>query len=106
MDLESFFPAAERFKLAMSLNNLLASPGFSDWTRGEPLDIQRLLWTPEGKPRISILSIAHLNDSERMFFMTVLLNEVIAWMRSQRHGPVIGLLKHWNSALEGEAPNG
>ena len=27
---------------------------------GEPLDMQRLLFTPEGKPRIAILSIAHL----------------------------------------------
>ena len=50
---------------------------------GEPLDIQRLLYTPEGKPRLSILSIAHLSDAERMFFVTILLNEVIAWMRSQ-----------------------
>ncbi len=83
MDLESFFPATERFALSMSLNNLLASPGFSAWMEGEPLDIQRLLWTVEGKPRLSILSIAHLSDSERMFFVTIFLNEVIAWMRSQ-----------------------
>ena len=83
MDLESFFPAKERFELAMQLNNLLASPGFSAWMEGEPLDIQRLLYTPEGKPRLSILSIAHLSDAERMFFVTILLSEVIAWMRSQ-----------------------
>lgn len=83
MDLESFFPAKDRFALAMQLNNLLASPSFSAWTSGEPLDVQRLLFTPEGKPRLSILSIAHLNDAERMFFVTILLNEVVAWMRSQ-----------------------
>lgn len=83
MDLESFFPAKERFALALSLNNLLASPGFSAWLEGEPLDVQRLLYTPEGKPRLSILSIAHLSDAERMFFVTILLGEVIAWMRSQ-----------------------
>ena len=83
MDLESFYSAQDRFALAMSLNNLLASPGFSAWLEGEPLDIQRLLWTPEGKPRLSILSIAHLSDSERMFFVTIFLNEVLAWMRSQ-----------------------
>lgn len=83
MDLESFFPAKERFELAMSLNNLLASPGFAAWMQGEPLDIQRLLHTPQGKPRLSILSIAHLSDAERMFFVTILLNEVIAWMRAQ-----------------------
>ncbi|HZN33138.1 MAG TPA: DUF87 domain-containing protein, partial [Pirellulaceae bacterium] len=83
MDLESFFPAKERFELAMQLNNLLASPGFSAWMEGEPLDIQRLLYTPEGKPRLAILSIAHLSDAERMFFVTILLSETIGWMRSQ-----------------------
>lgn len=83
IDLESFFPAKDRFELAMSLNNLLASPGFQSWMEGEPLDVQRLLYTPEGKPRLTILSIAHLSDAERMFFVTILLNEVIAWMRAQ-----------------------
>ena len=83
LPLESFFPAKDRFALAMRLNNLAASPGLSAWTEGEPLDIQRLLYTPEGKPRVSILSIAHLSDAERMFFVTVLLNEVLAWTRRQ-----------------------
>lgn len=83
MDLESFFPSAERLQLAMTLNNLLASPTFAAWMEGEPLSAQRLLFTPTGKPRISILSIAHLSDSERMFFVTILLNEVLTWMRGQ-----------------------
>ena len=83
IDLESFYPVKERFELAMSLNNLLASPGFSSWMEGEPLDVQRLLYTRDGKPRLAILSIAHLSDAERMFFVTILLNEVIAWMRAQ-----------------------
>ncbi len=82
-DLESFFPAKERFELAMTLNNLLASPGFSAWLEGEPLDIGRLLWTPAGKPRVSIFSIAHLSDAERMFFVSLLLNQVLGWMRTQ-----------------------
>ena len=50
---------------------------------GEPLNIQKLLYTPEGKPRIAVLSIAHLSDRERMFFVTIFLNEVISWMRTQ-----------------------
>jgi hypothetical protein len=83
IDLESFFPAKERFELAMTLNNLLASPGFSSWMEGAPLDVQRMLYTRDGKPRLAILSIAHLSDAERMFFVTILLNEVIAWMRAQ-----------------------
>ncbi len=83
LDLESFFPERERFKLAAQLNNLVAAPGFDAWLQGDPLDVGRLLWTEEGKPRISILSIAHLDDAERQFFLTMLLNEVVAWMRSQ-----------------------
>jgi len=82
-DLETFFPAKDRLKLAMQLNNLIASPGFATWMTGEPLDAQRLLFTAEGKPRISIISIAHLNDAERMFVVTLVLNELIAWMRAQ-----------------------
>jgi hypothetical protein len=82
-DLETFYPAKDRLKLAMALNALIASPGFATWMAGEPLDAQRLLFTSEGKPRISIISIAHLNDAERMFIVTLVLNEVIAWMRNQ-----------------------
>jgi hypothetical protein len=82
-DLETFYPAQERLQLAMSLNNLLAAPGFSTWLEGEPLDISRMLYTEEGKPRMSIFSIAHLADSERMFFVTILLNQMLGWMRSQ-----------------------
>ena len=83
VDVESFYGAKDRSELAMTLNNLLASPGFEAWLSGEPLDVQRLLWTAEGKPRVSILSIAHLSDAERMFFVTLLLNEIVAWMRAQ-----------------------
>jgi hypothetical protein len=82
-DLETFYPSKERLQLAMAVNNLLASPGFAAWLSGEPLDVQRLLFTPEGKPRISIVSIAHLCDAERMFIVTLLLNEIVAWMRGQ-----------------------
>lgn len=83
MDLDTIYPAAERLKLAMTINNVLASPTFAGWMQGEPLNIQRMLFTPEGKPQIAVLSIAHLSDRERMFFVTILLNEVIAWMRAQ-----------------------
>ncbi len=83
MNLDSFFPAKERFQLAMRLNNLLAAPGFEAWMQGEPLDAKRLLYTENGKPRISVMSIAHLDDAERMFFVSMLLNELIAWMRAQ-----------------------
>ncbi|MFC6749782.1 hypothetical protein [Deinococcus aquaticus] len=83
MPVDAFYPPKERFELAMSLNNLLASPGFAAWTQGEPLDVGRFLFTPEGKPRVSVMSIAHLGDAERMFFVSMLLNATLAWMRTQ-----------------------
>ena len=82
-DLETFFPASDRTQLALALNTLLASPSYAAWTQGTPLDIPSLLFTPAGKPRIAVLSIAHLGDAERMFFVTLLLQEVITWMRTQ-----------------------
>ena len=83
MDLESFYPSKERFELSMTLNNLLAAPGFQSWMTGDPLDIDRILHTPEGKPRVSVFSISHLSDSERMFFVSLLLNQTLGWMRSR-----------------------
>ena len=83
LDLENFFPAGDRFQLASRLNTVAAAPGFEAWLAGEPLDVGRLLWTAEGKPRVSVVSIAHLNDSQRMAFVTLLAGQTVAWMRSQ-----------------------
>jgi hypothetical protein len=83
MDLDSFFPSKDRFELAMALNNLLAAPGFSSWMEGDPLDIQQILYSSTGKPRVAIFSIAHLSDAERMFFVSLLLNQTLGWMRTQ-----------------------
>jgi hypothetical protein len=83
LDLESFYPSKDRFDLALLLNNLLAAPGFNAWLEGEPLDIGQILYTPQGKPRMAIFSIAHLNDVERMFFVSLLLNQILAWTRTQ-----------------------
>jgi phage host-nuclease inhibitor protein Gam len=82
LELEAFFPSKERFELAMALNNLLAAPGFAAWFEGQPLDVSRLLYAPSGRPRIAIFSIAHLGDAERMFFVSLLLNEVLGWVRT------------------------
>ena len=82
-DLESFFPSKERFELAMHINGLLAAPGFEQWLEGDPLDPSHLLYTAEGKPRVAIFSIAHLSDSERMFVVSLLLNQIVSWMRTQ-----------------------
>ena len=83
MEMDSFYPAGDRFELAMSVNNLLASPSFAEWMEGEPLDITSLLYTREARPRVSIISIAHLNESERMFVVSLLLNQVLGWVRQQ-----------------------
>ncbi|MCI0545875.1 MAG: DUF87 domain-containing protein [Candidatus Rokubacteria bacterium] len=83
LDLEAVYPEKERFALATQLNNLLAAPGFDAWLEGEPLDVDAMLHTPEGKPRAAIFSLAHLQDAERMFFVSLLLNETLGWMRAQ-----------------------
>jgi hypothetical protein len=83
LDLEAFYPERDRFALAMRVNNLLAAPGFAPWLQGESLDVGRLLYTREGKPRVAVMYIAHLSDAERMFFVCLLLNQVLGWMRTQ-----------------------
>jgi hypothetical protein len=83
LEVEAFYPSKDRFGLVMALNNLLAAPGFGAWMEGEALDIGQMLHTPNGKPRVCIFSIAHLSDAERMFFVSLLLTQVLGWMRSQ-----------------------
>ncbi|UJF25187.1 DUF87 domain-containing protein [Suttonella sp. R2A3] len=83
MPLDDVISANERRKLAMSLNSLLASPSFANWMNGKPLDCQRLFYDSELRPQTAVLNIAHLSDSERMFFVTLLLSNLISWMRQQ-----------------------
>ncbi len=81
-DVDTFFPEKERFKLAMELNNIIAAPSFQTWISGQPLDIRRLLYTDEGKAKVSIFYLAHLNDAERSFMITLLLENMLAWMQT------------------------
>ncbi len=83
LPLQSFYPSKERFRFATKFNAVIASPNFANWLEGESLDIQKLLYDENGKAKIAIFSISHLNDDERMFFVTLLLNKYIAWMRLQ-----------------------
>ncbi|HPF33052.1 MAG TPA: DUF87 domain-containing protein, partial [Candidatus Sabulitectum sp.] len=83
MDLESFYPAKDRSALAMRMNSLLAAPGFQAWLEGEPLSIDDLLYDPSGKPRVSIISIAHLSETQRMFMVSLLLTQLVSWVRTQ-----------------------
>jgi len=80
-DIDTFYPPKDRFGLAMALNRLVAAPSFQNWITGEPLDIEQIIHTPAGKPRIAVFYIAHLADAERMFFVTLLLQQIIGWMR-------------------------
>ncbi|MDD1776122.1 MAG: DUF87 domain-containing protein, partial [Candidatus Methanomethylicus sp.] len=83
LELESFYPSKDRFALAMQLNNLLAAPSFQLWREGEALDAKGFLYDAQGKPKVSIFYLAHLADAERMFFISLLLNQIVGWMRTQ-----------------------
>ncbi len=82
-EVNTFFPEKDRFELAMLLNNIMAAPSFQTWIEGQPLDVSSLLYGPDGRPRHSVFYIAHLNDAERMFFVTLLFSAVETWMRTQ-----------------------
>jgi hypothetical protein len=82
-DVDTFYPQKDRFGLAMALNNIIAAPSFATWIQGVPLDIDHMLHGGDARPNVSIFYIAHLSDAERMFFVTLLLEQVITWMRAQ-----------------------
>ena len=105
-EVEAFYPQKDRTKLAMALNGLVASPSFAAWREGEPLDIQSLLWTRDGKPRVSVLSISHLSDSERMFFVSAVLNATISWMRRQSGTSSLRALLYMDEIFGYFPPNG
>lgn len=83
LSVDAFFPTKERTDLVMQLNAILAAPSFETWREGQALDIPDLLYTPEGKPRHSVFYLAHLSETERMFFVTLLFSAVETWMRTQ-----------------------
>ncbi|MBI5297286.1 MAG: DUF853 family protein [Chloroflexi bacterium] len=80
---DTFYPPKDRMELAMALNNILASPAFEVWREGQPLDVKTLLFAEDGRPHHSIFYLAHLSDTERMFFVTLLFTAVESWMRTQ-----------------------
>lgn len=81
--LDTFYPADQRLQLAMQFNSLLASTSFSAWSQGESLDPASMLRPPDnGKIPVNLFYLAHLSDSERMFFVSLLLHRVLAWTRT------------------------
>lgn len=83
LDLETFYPARDRQELALKFNSVLAAPGFELWSTGAALDAGSLLFTPEGRPRVAIISIAHLDDRQRMLVVSLVLGAVLQWTRRQ-----------------------
>jgi len=98
-DVESFFPQKARFDLALTLNNLIAAPGFARWREGEPLDIDRFLYTPERQPRASVFYLAHLPEEQRQFFVTLFLEELRTWTRAQAGTRTLRALLYFDEIL-------
>ncbi|MDY6876881.1 MAG: DUF87 domain-containing protein [Chloroflexota bacterium] len=82
-ELETFFPEKDRFALARTLNNIVAAPGFENWQEGTGLDVEELLYAADDRPQASIFYLAHLNDAQRAFFITLFLEAVRDWLRAQ-----------------------
>jgi DNA helicase HerA-like ATPase len=83
LSLDTFVPKEERRKLLLDLNSIIASPSFEDWIEGEPLEINMVHRNKSGKPKVSIFYTAHLSDNEKIFFTSLLLEELLTWVRSQ-----------------------
>ncbi|MBC8170684.1 MAG: DUF87 domain-containing protein [Anaerolineae bacterium] len=80
--IDKYISEKARYKLSMDMNSIIAAPSFQSWLNGESLDIQKLLYQPNGRPRISIFYIAHLSEPERMFITTLILENMLGWMRT------------------------
>ncbi len=96
MELDNFFPEKDRQELSILLNSILAAPTFQAWIEGEPLDIEKLLYGADGRPRHSVFYIAHLSDAERMFFVTLLYAAVETWMRKQKGSTTLRALIYFD----------
>ena len=78
---DRFLSADDRMKLALQLNNLVASPSFATWKQGETLDVAALMAPVEGRTPVNIFYLAHLGEKERQFFVARLMNQVLTWSR-------------------------
>src|SRR3990172_7329125 len=98
-DVDQFFPPKERTELAFRLNALVASPSFAAWGAGEPIDVQSLLFTPEGKPRAAVVYLAHLPEEERQFVVTLVFAKLVTWMRGQPGTPDLRALVYMDEVF-------
>jgi hypothetical protein len=79
MDLESFYPAKDRQELALRFNSVLATPGFDVW--------------------IAIVSVAHLDDAQRMMAVSLILNAALDWTRRQSGTPSLRALLYMDEVF-------
>lgn len=98
LELDSFYPAKERTKLAMKMNGLLASPSFAAWAEGVPLDMDAMLSTESGAA-CSVVYLAHLSEEERQFVVTLLLSKLVTWMRGQSGTPNLRALVYMDEVF-------
>ncbi|MFM2438870.1 MAG: hypothetical protein RLZ55_1695 [Actinomycetota bacterium] len=82
-ELDAFFPPADRMAFALRLNGVLAAPSFATWIAGDPIDIQRMLFGPDGTPRCAVITTSHLSDEQRQSAVSLILSKVVTWMRRQ-----------------------
>ena len=80
--IDQYISEKARGKLAMTLNSIVAAPSFQSWLQGQPLDIQSLLYQPNGRPRVSVFYTAHLSEAERQFITTLIAENMLGWMRT------------------------
>ncbi len=106
LELDSYYPADDRMKLAMKLNGLLASPAFASWLVGDRIDIASMLRTPDGRPRCAVVSIAHLDDEQRQSAVSVVLAKLISWMRRQSGTSDLRTLLYMDEVAGYLPPNG
>ena len=98
-ELESFYSRDDRMKLAVVLNNIIASPSFAPWREGPPLSVESLV-SPNGKkPGVSIFYISHLSEAERQFFISMLLWRIVSWMRGQEGTSKLRMLIYIDEAV-------
>ena len=99
MELEAFLPRGERRGLALALNNLLASPDFETWRSGEPLDPAALAQSAAGRTSCNLFYLAHLDDRERMFFVSRFLERYWTWVRTQTGTSDLRALLYFDEVL-------
>ncbi|AUX43948.1 hypothetical protein SOCE26_054040 [Sorangium cellulosum] len=89
LEVDAFFAPKERQALARELNTLLASPTFATWRKGAPLDVAGWLergapgapGADAGKTPAVIVSVAHLEDDERLLVLGLLFEQLLSWVR-------------------------